>query len=69
MSDDRLATLACQRGNKKELCVCEPCQARRRLFGDNIPCQIQELRRAALASGKIKSLKEALVDTKLGESK
>jgi hypothetical protein len=62
MTTERLATLACQRGKKREQCVCAPCSTRREIFGDNIPCQLQEMRREALIRGEIVSLKEKTKD-------
>lgn len=66
MNLDRIATFACQKprkdGSKNPQCTCEPCAARREIFGSNIPVQIQEPRRTRFAAGELSSLKDGHLD-------
>ncbi len=55
MTLDELATLACKRltkrGEKRAMCPCEPCAARRELFGLNLNVVDQESWRTAKEAG------------------
>lgn len=60
MTDDELATLACQRGKKREACPCQPCATRRAIFGANVPVQVQE--RARAIGGDLKTATQAALE-------